>query len=76
MEYIETERDKLIREASELYGEIYRIRKSYFVPSHIGLGVWGTWQKPTGHMAERIAQQKQRSRLLGRARRLAKVGAA
>ena len=53
------------------YTEIYRIRKSLFQPTHIGLGTWGRQGKPSEAQQARIKElQKVRSRHMARYKKL------
>lgn len=72
----ESEYRRLIDAADALYGRIYRIRQACFVPTHIGLGTWGRHEPMSETQGSKVAElQRERNKLLGKARRLkARVG--
>lgn len=57
--------------ASDIYGQIYRIRQQFFQPTHIGLGTWGK-HLPLSSQAEALIKTltKERNKYLRLAKKL------
>jgi hypothetical protein len=63
----------LLQEADALYSRIYTLRKASFIPTHVGLGVWGRYEISESTQAKITALQKQRTSIMSKARRLKKA---
>lgn len=63
------------RRADALYLQIYRLRQSAFIVTHVGLGVWGKQGQLSEAQQQRLdALKKERTRVYTKAKRLQKQG--
>jgi hypothetical protein len=60
--------------ADQLYIKMYRIRKSCFTPTHIGLGVWGKTEIDDTSASQIADITKARNSIMRQARRLKAKG--